>query len=591
MRRLSFAIILFLLFYFFSPLAQEIGHQYVRASPDIVFADANDGYVDSGGIVYVDYFQMSLGDWNTNAFAACFVKFNLSGISGTLSSATLKLFVYESIQDNNTHLVDPLANIGLGDCQAIHIDDYGTLDFSDLSATSIGNDPGVLIGNSTTPNIGYVSIDVRAAMQDDINNARAWSAYMLTMSAKTDNDNYNDYWVFRTSEYGDSAERPIIEYGLEPGPSVYEGDLVLTGNNVTVITGRFDINGSIIVTENATLILQGAIVNLTSVSDGIFLQDPAGGNPRLQADNATISGNNDNRIYDNSSVILTNCSTDDYWYFDENTDGTIFNTTVGGLQARANSTVAITNSTISHLDLVMENANASVHDLSPGFFFAWDLWSECSIIPAANARVPHFTLTISTIDSWSLSFQGQCVSEIARSEILRLHLNMIGPVSVQDSIFGTIEPYSNPIIELTNSTYSTLYFHGDAQVYSYWYLQVKVTDSIQNNVNLANVTIAFPNSTICTSELTDINGTVKFTLMEKILNTTGYYRVENYTVTANYETYNASSTVNLTESQQITLKLKELLIPEFPSFLVLALFMVATLLAVKATRRKLVPHV
>jgi hypothetical protein len=371
---------------------------------------------------------------------------------------------------------------------------------------------------------------------------------------------------------------------------IYQGDLVLTGNNVTVITGIFDINGSIIVTENATLILQDAIVNLTSISDGIFLQDPANGNPRLQANNATISGNNDNRIYDNSSVILTNCSTDDSWYFDENSNATIFNTAAEGLQARANSTVAVTNSTIRYLDLVTENANASVHDLSPGFFDAWDLWSECSIIPAANAKVPHFTLTNSTIEWWSFSFQGQCVSEITRSEILHLHLNMIGYVRVYDSSLGTIEPYSIPIIELINSTCSNLDFHGDAQVYSYWYLQVKVTDSIQNNVNLANVTVAFPNSTIRGSGLTDINGIVQFTLMEKTVNVTGDYPVGNYSVTANYETYNASSTVNFTESQQIILKLEELVIPEFPSFLVLALFMAATLLAVKARRRKCIPH-
>jgi hypothetical protein len=205
---------MFLLSWFFSPLAQDMTHQSVRASPATLFSDANDGYVDSNNRVYVIFSQMSLGDWNTNFFAACLVRFDLSGISGNLSSATLNLYVDRSIHDNSTDATSPLVNIGLGDCQVIHVADYGTLDSSDLLASSIGNDPGILIGNSATPNVGYVSIDIRTAMQDDINNGKAWSAFMLKMSTNTDNDDYNDYWVFWTSEYGDPAKEPYIQYDL-----------------------------------------------------------------------------------------------------------------------------------------------------------------------------------------------------------------------------------------------------------------------------------------------------------------------------------------------------------------------------------------
>ena len=45
---------------------------------------------------------------------------------------------------------------------------------------------------------------------------------------------------------------------VKASPDIYQGDLVLQGNNVTIIEGRFDINGSIIVEENATLILRNA---------------------------------------------------------------------------------------------------------------------------------------------------------------------------------------------------------------------------------------------------------------------------------------------------------------------------------------------
>ena len=42
---------------------------------------------------------------------------------------------------------------------------------------------------------------------------------------------------------------------VKASPDIHQGDLILQGNNVTVIEGRFEINGSIIVEENATLIL------------------------------------------------------------------------------------------------------------------------------------------------------------------------------------------------------------------------------------------------------------------------------------------------------------------------------------------------
>jgi hypothetical protein len=213
MRRLAFIALIFLLFASFS-FVHERRVKCVRASSAILYDDVSDGYVDSDGVVYSIYPQMSLGDWNTNAYAACFVKFNLSGVSGTLSSATLGFYMSRSLHDNITDSVDPLTNIGLGDCQVIHITDYGTLDASDLFATSIGDDPGVLLGSTSMPNIGYVSIDVKTAMQDDINNGRPWSAFMLKMSTNTDSDDRNDYWVFWTYEYGDTTKQPYISYEL-----------------------------------------------------------------------------------------------------------------------------------------------------------------------------------------------------------------------------------------------------------------------------------------------------------------------------------------------------------------------------------------
>ena len=68
---------------------------------------------------------------------------------------------------------------------------------------------------------------------------------------------------------------------VEASPDVHQGDLVLQGNNVTVIEGRFDINGSIIVEGNATLKLLNTYLNFTQNDHrqyNLTLRNPSNGN-------------------------------------------------------------------------------------------------------------------------------------------------------------------------------------------------------------------------------------------------------------------------------------------------------------------------
>ena len=59
----------------------------------------------------------------------------------------------------------------------------------------------------------------------------------------------------------------LVQWGgisiVKASPEIYQGNLILEGNNVTIIEGVFDINGSIIVEENATLLLKDALLNFT----------------------------------------------------------------------------------------------------------------------------------------------------------------------------------------------------------------------------------------------------------------------------------------------------------------------------------------
>ena len=127
---------------------------------------------------------------------------------------------------------------------------------------------------------------------------------------------------------------------------------------------------------------------------------------------------------------------------------------------------------------------------------------------------------------------------------------------------------------------------GQTRIQIFWYLDVHVIDDINQDVPSANVTAAYPDATLAESKLTSENGWVRLALMEKIKNATGEYPVGIYTVNATYETYSNTTTVEMTITQHIALTLEDLVVPEFPSLIILPLFMIATLLATLVYKKK-----
>ncbi len=376
---------------------------------------------------------------------------------------------------------------------------------------------------------------------------------------------------------------------VQASPEIYQGDLVLTGNNVTIIKGRFDINGSILVEENATLILDDVILNFTSSSShSIYLQNPADGNPRLVANNATIIRLSTSRFFGNGTLYFSNCSIigQGGLYFNDETNVTVLDSNIEmNLQARDFSRVTVFNSTIELLEPVTKSANSSIKNLKAGFFNYWDFRLNCSVVVSQSGSAPYIVLNQTLVQDWSLSFQDSSYSEVFSSKIWQLHEND-GHASLYNSTINRIELYENSTVELVNSNFTLTDLAGESEVFVSWYLFVTVVDSLIQKVPLANVTVTFPNATLAESKFTDAEGWARFTLLEKIMNVTGAYPVGNYTVEATYDTHSDATTVNMTQSQQITLTLTDFVIPEFPSFLIPPLFMITTLLAVIVYRRK-----
>ena len=122
-------------------------------------------------------------------------------------------------------------------------------------------------------------------------------------------------FIFFASTFGQWGGISIVKAALD----IHQGNLILQGNNVTFIEGRFDINGSIIVEENATLILRNALLNFTQgqpKQHNLTLRNPSNGSPHLAVSNSTVTSVTyfDIRLYGNSTADISNSTIAHYLF-------------------------------------------------------------------------------------------------------------------------------------------------------------------------------------------------------------------------------------------------------------------------------------
>jgi len=369
---------------------------------------------------------------------------------------------------------------------------------------------------------------------------------------------------------------------VNASPDVYQEDLILKGNNVTVIEGSFDINGSVIVEKNATLILRNALLNFVQTTNNQFnltLRNPANGNPRLVAYNSTIDSNADldftlqgnstadlNKVtvpwrvecfpYDSSVLSISNSSYVCTIFAESSSSSVIevYNSTVHEWHNYGYNTAPeaqVYDSVIDNLLIGSSSINCTISGLHPGLVTYWNFIENCSVASSGGpgGAAPNITLTNTQVGLWRFPFYS-----------------------------------SSNVVTIDSVVQASAY--GEARIQVFWYLDVHVVDEINQDVPSANVTATYPNATLAESKLTGEDGWINLTLMEKIKNATGEYPVGIYTVEATYETHSNTTTVEMTGTKQITMTMEDFIIPEFPSFLILPLFMTATLLAVIAHRKK-----
>jgi hypothetical protein len=442
---------------------------------------------------------------------------------------------------------------------------------------------------------------------------------------------------------GDKTDSVIRYYHI---PSIHQGDLILDDNDVYTIEGKFDINGSIIVTENATLILKNAIVNFTQTRQGQFnmtLQNPLDGHPRLIVGNASITTNGylmKMNLFGNSTAEANHLTTPQYleislfssscvnisnaicgyvsaqqlasihasnssftgfgaWDY---TSTALTNCTLENLNAAGSGTFAITNCTINtDVQIGAFNLEYSVNGLEPGFFTYWNFLLNSS---ATGVSIPDLTLEDTYVNGWSFYLRWHTNATFSNSNLYTLNFKEFSQGTFYNVTANELFAYDNSMIHsfdskgnkvyslgnsriwAVNSTTTLSYIYGQSEIYVYWYLDVHVTDSLDADVPYANVTATYSNTTVAESKLTDLNGLARLTLMQLKVNATDYYPVGNYTISGEYNGYSQEESIEMFYNQQITLTLP-FVVPEFSSVLIMLILTATTLLTVIIRRKKL----
>ncbi len=393
---------------------------------------------------------------------------------------------------------------------------------------------------------------------------------------------------------------------------IYQGDLILTGNDVALIEGRFDINGSIIIEGNATLTLRNAFLNFTQNyyhQHSITLENSASGKPQLNVYNSTITSNLGMSIMarDNSTVTISNSIITILIVAEDYSDVSISNSTVNWEWIGDQAIVKIYNSTI-HLLEIYHSAEVwadesqiiifipgsslveyEILNLKPGFVGYWNFLTNCSVEILSGGYAPNITLTETSVTYWNPYIYGTSNISICNSTLGTLFSPHSSFIHAVDSAFthSLLNIRGTSILSLVNSTYIGEPRIGDqAKILVAWYLDVHVVDSIGQNVPSAHVAAFYLNGTMTKSEATDANGWARLTLMEKMLNASGSFSVGDYNIEATYNSHSNGTTVSMMGNQQITLTLEDFVIPEYPSFLIPLLLLAAASLVAAYLRRR-----
>jgi len=388
-----------------------------------------------------------------------------------------------------------------------------------------------------------------------------------------------------------------------PGGVSLETGMTIRGNNVTVIEGLHQINGSIIVEENATLILRNATLNFTTTQSYQFeikLQNPRGGTPRIIIENSEIITTGDHRLeirlFDNSTAKITGLTMPEdiqinthYTASLEIADSEI----QGTIRGRWNSSCSITNATIHELEgndntqihvanseitgsllCLVKNANATIQGLGPGHVEHWELHENLSTMHLPGVEKPTIIVQDTEVRGFRLHISDNSNATIKSSDLRKITATSNSQVWIHDthsehgittfkdatvhaynSSFGPSTAIHNATLYFTNCTTGYHSFQDRSQKTECFYLELTAQDPENTTIPNATITVVHPNTTTIAIKTTDTSGKAWFILASGTTNSTGHFPIGPYKVTAAHLTYRNQALIEMDGNKKHTMTL------------------------------------
>jgi rhodanese-related sulfurtransferase len=186
---------------------------------------------------------------------------------------------------------------------------------------------------------------------------------------------------------------------------IHKGDLIIDGTQTYLIENcTFIQTGDVMVKDyaelsikNATLILNGSFVN----QYGIIAENHG----TLQMENAIVKGKNGFYLTSagNTKVNMNLTRVDDWLYCSGASTITVARSTIQVFAISDQSTVSVTDSTISHL-YFMPSAIINIDNLKPGFSQYWSLRENQTYTGEAD-----ITLEKTMVNHWSFTFNHDAI--------------------------------------------------------------------------------------------------------------------------------------------------------------------------------------
>lgn len=401
---------------------------------------------------------------------------------------------------------------------------------------------------------------------------------------------------------------PVLGAGIS-GPAPL-GDIRLSGDNVTTLRGTRDINGSILLEENATLILEDCHLNLIqnqSHQHKINLQNPVRGGPQLIIRNSTMTSNFPSAVFargnsrvevrdsaiskialegiDSSTLHISGSELGDLWAFDScklTVVGTeVSRTLVGSGQSyveasrcaiskvRTWSTARIVikdDSTVQNLWPVFRTVNGSVSSLYPQRYTLWDSSHAFRNLQYGHAGfAPSVQLHDTEVIGWTTEIGGA------------------SNLTLRDSVLTSLRCSKTARIRAINTTFDQHRVYESSEIAVLWYLDIFVFGLNQNPIPGAQITAENPDLETIPRATTDQRGQTRLELLDMTVNSTGELAVGGYVIGTVYGSCENVDSISMAENHQLEVGL-EVSIPEFPSFC-LCLFSI-TLLMVRTGKKE-----